>query len=535
MTGMPKVAVIGAGVLGLTALKNLLEEGFDATAFDKNDYVGGLWRFTEDGDTTSATENTQWNSCSQMSCYTDFPFPPGTPDFPTLAQIQSYLEGYCKAFSLGPHIKLRHTVKHVTRQDDMWSLEYVDMMGAQHEERFDKVIMAVGQTGKRVLPLGISGLENFKGRVLHGQSFKRAADFKDKNVLVLGSSNIAMDCAVDLCGHAKKIYLSHRHGGVIIPRYYEGAPAEFSISLRMQALGRVVGNIAPSRWAMMFNRKCLAISNDSFGSLPRDWRFNILPEGQMCNPIINDKIIDMLRKGQVSVVQTMRSVLKSGEIELVSEEVLSDVDTIILCTGYKYDYSLLPGYASPIRDSNRQWEACPASSGRPLPKLYQGIFSLDYPDSLAFLGVSGYPSSQMPLNDLIAMAIAQIWKGAYDLPSRAEMESEVDSRHRWLIEMATRDGPSILPGRVKVGPWMQWLHKAAGTGVNDNLGYGWRGWLFWLKCRSFCQSLMNGINSPHLWRLFEGRRRKWAGAKEALIRVNEDAKSRPRSTPLPVK
>ena len=44
----------------------------------------------------------------------------------------------------------------------------------------------------------------------------RGADFKDKNVLVLGSSNTAMDCAVDLCGHAKKIYLSHRHGGVIV-------------------------------------------------------------------------------------------------------------------------------------------------------------------------------------------------------------------------------------------------------------------------------------------------------------------------------
>ena len=55
----------------------------------------------------------------------------------------------------------------------MWRLQYVDMMGAQHEEIFDKVIMAVGQNGKRVWPFGISGLDNFNGRVLHGQSFKR--------------------------------------------------------------------------------------------------------------------------------------------------------------------------------------------------------------------------------------------------------------------------------------------------------------------------------------------------------------------------
>lgn len=44
-------------MLGLAALKNFLEEGFDATAFDKNDYVGGLWHFTENADITSATES----------------------------------------------------------------------------------------------------------------------------------------------------------------------------------------------------------------------------------------------------------------------------------------------------------------------------------------------------------------------------------------------------------------------------------------------------------------------------------------------
>jgi dimethylaniline monooxygenase (N-oxide forming) len=43
------------GVLGLVTLKNLLEEGFDATAFEKNEYVGGLWRFTEDENVTSVT------------------------------------------------------------------------------------------------------------------------------------------------------------------------------------------------------------------------------------------------------------------------------------------------------------------------------------------------------------------------------------------------------------------------------------------------------------------------------------------------
>ena len=32
----------------------------------------------------------------------------------------------------------------------------------------------------------------------------------------MGSSNTAMDCAVDLQGHAEKIYVSNRHGGALV-------------------------------------------------------------------------------------------------------------------------------------------------------------------------------------------------------------------------------------------------------------------------------------------------------------------------------
>lgn len=40
------------GALGLVALKNLLEEGFDATGIERNPYPGGLWKYTEDNRTS---------------------------------------------------------------------------------------------------------------------------------------------------------------------------------------------------------------------------------------------------------------------------------------------------------------------------------------------------------------------------------------------------------------------------------------------------------------------------------------------------
>jgi protoporphyrinogen oxidase len=38
----PKVAVVGAGIMGLTAALELLKEGYNVTIFEKDDRVGGM-------------------------------------------------------------------------------------------------------------------------------------------------------------------------------------------------------------------------------------------------------------------------------------------------------------------------------------------------------------------------------------------------------------------------------------------------------------------------------------------------------------
>lgn len=44
---MPKkVAIVGAGVSGLTSTKCCLDEGLEPTCFESSDDIGGVWRFT---------------------------------------------------------------------------------------------------------------------------------------------------------------------------------------------------------------------------------------------------------------------------------------------------------------------------------------------------------------------------------------------------------------------------------------------------------------------------------------------------------
>ena len=45
-------AVIGLGAAGLVALKNLKEEGFNVIGFERNAYIGGLWKYSEDEQTS---------------------------------------------------------------------------------------------------------------------------------------------------------------------------------------------------------------------------------------------------------------------------------------------------------------------------------------------------------------------------------------------------------------------------------------------------------------------------------------------------
>ena len=55
---MKKICVIGAGPSGITAAKNLLDEGLDVTVFDFGKEVGGNWVFSEDEGHSSVFETT---------------------------------------------------------------------------------------------------------------------------------------------------------------------------------------------------------------------------------------------------------------------------------------------------------------------------------------------------------------------------------------------------------------------------------------------------------------------------------------------
>ena len=260
---------------------------------------------------------------------------------------------------------------------------------------------------------------------------------------------------------------------------------------------------------------------DSCFDLDPEWNFKPAPSFLTHRLLVSDHLVDHLRSESIISVGGLNRFIGERVVELADGSTL-EVDVVVLGTGYIADFSLMPEN-SPIAasDSNKMEQTFQVP---PLARLYKNIFLPSHADSIAYLSNWTLGDAIMPISDLASMAITQVWKGTFALPSEEVMNRDIDAHHTWARRIAGQGG--TFPEIVNRGPWIKWLNDAAGTGVNENLGYGLQGWLYWLSELGFCSLLMTGVDSPHILRLFNGRRKSWVGARDAILQANKDVQMR---------
>jgi dimethylaniline monooxygenase (N-oxide forming) len=219
MTGT-KVAVIGGGALGLLALKNLNEDGFDVTCYEARSYIGGLWRSSNDSSLSITQGTTTFNTSKFRGAISDFPFPPEVDDFPTAEQIHAYLESYCDNFRLRNKIELNTRVVGLRRSSTKWVVETLKNEAGSHlnVKYFDKVLVATGTFTSPKTP-HIEGMNLFCGPNVHAMRFHDPEQYKGKTVLVVGLHATGQDVTVALSRYASKVYISHKRGLVMVSMY----------------------------------------------------------------------------------------------------------------------------------------------------------------------------------------------------------------------------------------------------------------------------------------------------------------------------
>ena len=256
----------------------------------------------------------------------------------------------------------------------------------------------------------------------------------------------------------------------------------------------------------------------TYNTLRPEWRLLPAPPVPNSTPIVNDHIVDLLASARVLSAPGIKKFTGPSTIEMADGTTL-EVDAVIFCTGYRYSFDLLADEVKPTRYPSPKFDQSSNANGMHHARLFMGIFSTDYPDSLGFYGPYRGPTfSGFTNGDLVSQAVAQLWKGNSPLPSKAEIEDWCDNQYRFDCEMLSVHRvtkPMLPPGELE-----RWLNEAAGNAVNQKLGWGLEGWKFWWTDRQLYYTIMDGFDTGYLYRLFDGRRKKWDGAKVAIERSN---------------
>lgn len=109
-------------------------------------------------------------------------------------------------------------------------------------------------------------------------------------------------------------------------------------------------------------------------------------------------------------------------ITLVNGQVLSDIDRVIICTGYHCAFPFLSPYHRDSMPASEADETALVTDGSQMHNLHKDIFYIPDP-TLAFIGVP-YHIATFSLFDFQAIAVAAVFSGKANTPSEAEMRAE---------------------------------------------------------------------------------------------------------------
>jgi dimethylaniline monooxygenase (N-oxide forming) len=315
------------------------------------------------------------------------------------------------------------------------------------------------------------------------------------------------------------VYLSHRRGSIPLRRERNGIPLDLAITWRRRQMSQWMQRRLPglSRWAA--DLAIGYVARRAFGPLDPAWRLEPFPSIALTLPGLFELVVPLLKDGTVTSVAGIKRFVGAKSIEFDDGSVLDDIDAVILCTGYTADWSI-----APFVETSRP--RTPGYGGPPMYRLWMNLFPPRYVDSCALLSYSTFGKNNgISFGEVLAMAVSNVWRGVEPVPSREGMERHIDDHQKWVASRWALD-PQCDTGMVKQWEFQQWLHNAAGTGM-ENLGWGWKGWKFWWRDMKMYNLMNHGVETAHSFRYFEtGKRKTWDGAREAIIRVNEEVKNK---------
>ncbi|EFI28607.1 dimethylaniline monooxygenase [Coprinopsis cinerea okayama7 len=235
------IAIIGAGSAGLASLKTLLDlppeirESWDIVLYEQREDVAGVW--LPDPHPVQPPKIPfsplypllHTNTPVPSMTYPSFPFPPGTPLYPSHEHIRAYHSRYASHHNLLPHIKFHHTVIRAEwvgdGQDGLWNITVSDRANRTHISTANHLIVASGNhhiprtlswPGQKEWLKGISARGD-RREITHSVYYRSPVKYTGRVLLIIGSAASAQDAAVQTVNYTQRTYLSARHEVILPP------------------------------------------------------------------------------------------------------------------------------------------------------------------------------------------------------------------------------------------------------------------------------------------------------------------------------
>jgi hypothetical protein len=385
--------VIGAGPSGLTALKNLLQAGIEAECLEREDDIGGNWRFGSAA--SSVFASTRLISSKSLTEFTDHPMPRDWPAYPDHRQCLDYLRGYAHHFGLPPHIRTQAAVERILPVDpDRPARGWVVHRAGAAPRRYAGVVIANGHNREPRWPT-IAG--TFSGVLLHACHYKsphHPVAIAGKRVLVIGGGNSACDIAVECSNHAARTVLSTRRGYFVVPRFLLGRPADLR-GERLLKMGlplwlrRLVSLRAIDRTIGLPRRHGLESPDHAL------WE---------SHPVVNSDLYARIDAGAIHPVGDVAGF--AGESVAFRDGRREPFDIVICATGY--------AVSLPFIDPSH---LCADGAGVP-PRLFLNLLHPSR-DDLAIVGLIQPDSGQWGLTDLQSQLVARMAVASRHAPQAA--------------------------------------------------------------------------------------------------------------------
>ncbi|NXX93501.1 FMO1 monooxygenase, partial [Centropus bengalensis] len=390
-----RVAVVGAGISGLTATKCCLDEGLEPTCFEQSQDIGGLWRYTEhiEAGRPSLYPSVISNTSKEMSAFSDFPYPEDFPVFLPNARLLDYLRLYAKHFSLQEHIKFGTTVVSIRKRPDFATTGQWDVVteadGKQMSHIFDAVMVCSGNFSEPSLPLHcFPGIERFQGQYFHSRQYKHPDVFQGKRVLVVGMGNSGVDIAVEASRVAKKVTISTGRGAWLLSRVFDhGYPWDMVFNTRLMNLFRnnLPGVLSRRLINYMVNQR---FNHENYG---------LQPENRYFPPVLNDDLPSYILTGRITIKPGVKEI-KNNSVVFHNCPEEEPIDIVVFCTGYNVSFPFLEETVIKVENKHAS--------------LYKYVFptQLQRP-TLAVIGLIKPLGGIMPVIELQARWVTRVFKG----------------------------------------------------------------------------------------------------------------------------